>query len=444
MNLNELSASLHGSMILPGHAAYDDARSVWNGMIDRRPAAIVRAAGVADVIGAIRCARAQKLPLAVRGGGHNVAGNSTCEGGIVLDLSPMKMIRVDPQSRTARAGAGALWRDFDHETQAFGLATPGGLISSTGLAGLTLGGGFGYLSRQFGMSCDNLISADVVTADGKLVIASENENADLFWGLRGGGGNFGVVTSFEYRLHPVGPVYGGLIAFPGGYAAEMLKRYREVTASAPETLVIYAGLQPSPTGGTMAALVVAYFGSEEEGSRLLKPLRETGPAMFDTLAVISYCQLQQMLDAFYPKGQRNYWKTTYLTGLPDELNEMLIAARANAPSPLDQILIEQIGGAVSLVPRDATAFEHRDAEYNLMAVSISTDPEHKHAQMAWARKVWQDARPYSTGGAYVNYLDADETARAAYSSDAYQRLAALKKKYDPENVFRLNQNIQPA
>ncbi len=442
--LTDLRSQLRGTLTIPADAHYDNARAVWNGMIDKRPAAIVHAQGVADVIATVRFARQQKLTLAVRGGGHNVAGHGTCDGGLVLDLSPMRSVHVDPIRKTARVEGGATWKQFDRETQAFGLATPGGLVSSTGVGGLTLGGGFGYLSRLYGMVSDNLVSVDVVTANGALVVTSEKDNAELFWGLRGGGGNFGVATSFKFMLHDVGPVYGGLILFPFEMARAVLQRYREATAAAPDALTLYAGLLPSPTGAKVVGLVVGYMGPEDAGRAAIQPIRDLGTPLLDTVTTISYCQLQQQMDAAYPKGMRNYWKSSYLSGLPDAALDLFINSVKSAPTPLCQMIIEHYGGAMGRLPKDATAFDHRDAQYNVMILGLSTDDNHDAPNAEWACKVWDQTRPFSTGGAYVNYLGEGEDVRSAYSTATkYDRLVALKRKYDPENLFRLNQNVRP-
>ena len=442
-SLEELTASLRGTLRKPGDTGYDEARQVWNGMIDKRPAAIVEATGVADVMATVRSARASRLPLAVRGGGHNVAGNAVCEGGIVLDLGRMRSVHVDPVRRTARVEGGATWRDYDYETQAHGLATPGGLVSSTGVGGLTLGGGFGYLSRLHGLASDNLISVDLVTADGELLISSAEDHADLFWGVRGGGGNFGVATSFKFRLHPLSGIYGGLIVFPADLARTVFQRYREVAEAAPDALTVYAALVPSPVGRAIG-IVVAYAGPEEEGRRLIQPLRDLGSVLLDTVAWVPYCQLQQQQDAAYPKGLRNYWKSAYLKSLSDDALRTLIDAMTQPPSPLCQIIIEQFGGAVARLPEDATAFQHRAARYNVMILGLSSDAADDLPNRAWVRQTSERMQPFATGGAYVNYLDSDEDASRAYTGTTYERLVALKRKYDPGNLFHLNQNIAPA
>ncbi|HSM98486.1 MAG TPA: FAD-binding oxidoreductase, partial [Gallionella sp.] len=402
--MKELECAVRGRILLPSCEGYDQARQVWNGMIDKRPLAIVRIAGVADIQATVRFAQARGLPVAIRGGGHNVAGSAVCGDGLVIDLAAMKSIRVDPHAQRARAEGGVLWGEYDHETQAFGLASPGGAVSTTGIAGLTLGGGFGYLSRIYGLACDNLISADVVTAAGELLTASEDVNPDLFWGLRGGGGNFGVVTSFEYQLHSVEQVFSGIIAFPFHMAEAMLKRYREVALESPDHRVWFAGILQLPDFGKLAAVVMSHFGPEDEGWRALAPIRELGSIVLDTVARIPYCVMQRQLDANSPKGLRNYWKSAYLRQLSDEVIGMLVQAMETTPADLDQIMIESHGGAISRVAKDATAFEHRYAPFNLGIFGVSTNPALDEADAAWARGLYQRILPHSTGSSYVNYL----------------------------------------
>jgi FAD/FMN-containing dehydrogenase len=440
----ELEGGLRGRICLPGGEGYEQARQVWNGMIERRPLAIVGAAGVADVRAAVKFAQARGLPVAIRGGGHNVAGSAVCDGGIVIDLAAMKSVRVDPVARRARAEGGVLWREYDHETQAFGLASPGGAISTTGIAGLTLGGGYGYLSKMHGMACDNLVSADVVTAAGEFVTASEKDHPDLFWALRGGGGNFGVVTSFEYRLHPVEPVLTGMIAFPFEMTATVLKRFRELAIAAPDTCVWFAAIRQAPDGAKLVAVVVSHFGPEEEGQRALRPIRELGSIVMDTVARVPYCVMQRQLDVSYPKGLRNYWKSAFVNDLTDDLIGLLIESMRDTPSDRDQILIESYGGAIPQVAKEATAFEHRYSRFNVGILAISTNPALDQAEKAWARNWYQRILPHSTGGSYVNYLSEGDDVHTAYTDARYRRLAGIKARYDPGNLFRFNQNIAPA
>lgn len=440
----ELESALRGRILLSTSEGYDQARQVWNGMIDKRPLAIVKVAGVADIQATVKFAQACGLPVAIRGGGHNVAGSAVCNGGLVIDLAAMKSIRVDPHARHARAEGGVIWGEYDHETQAFGLASPGGAISTTGIAGLTLGGGYGYLSRMYGLACDNLMSADLVTATGELVHASHDRNPDLFWGLRGGGGNFGVVTSFEYQLQPVQHVLSGFVGFPFEMAETVLKRFREVALDSPDHRVWFAALLPVPGLGKLAAVVMSHFGPEEEGWQALRPIRDLGSVVFDSVARVPYCAMQRQMDANSPKGQRHYWKSAFLSRLSDEVIGMLIAAMENTSGDLDQIMIETHGGAISRVAKDATAFEHRYAPFNLGIFAVSTDPALDQPGAAWARNLYQQILPHSTGGTYVNYLSEGDDVHTAYGDARFSRLAAIKASYDPGNMFRFNHNIAPA
>ena len=441
---NALKSMVRGTVHLPDGDGYDEARQVWNGMIDRRPAAIVCAAGVADVMATVRFAGECGLPVAIRCGGHNVAGSAVGDGSIVIDLARFKSVRVDPTERRARAGGGVLWCEYDHETQAFGLASPGGAISTTGIAGLTLGGGYGYLSRRYGMACDNLLSADVVTASGEMVTASADSHPDLFWALRGGGGNFGVVTSLEYQLHPVREALGGMIVFPFKMSKSVLQRFRELSLEASDEMTMMSAIMPSPDGGKFVAAVVSDIGKKGEGERAAGGLRELGSVLTDTVARMPYCAMQRQVDASYPKGQRHYWKSAFLKTLTDDVIDMVIESASTSPSPMNAIMFEIYGGAVARVANDATAFGHRDATFNLGILAISNDPAIDREQTEWARDAWQKILPYSTGGAYVNYLSAGEDVHAAYSDARFQRLAAIKAQYDPANLFRFNQNIPPA
>jgi FAD/FMN-containing dehydrogenase len=444
----ELRTSLRGALFGPGDPGYDEARRVWNAMIDRRPALIARCAGAADVIRAVGFARERGLPLAVRGGGHSVAGNAVCDGGVVVDLSRMKGIRVDPARRTVRAEGGVLWGELDRECQAFGLATTGGIVSTTGIGGLTLGGGIGWLARTCGLACDNLLSVDLVTADGRLVTASADEHADLFWGVRGGGGNFGVATSLEYRLHPVGGVFGGLVIHPLEAARDLLRLYRDVAESAPPELAIYPVLTSSAEGVPVAAIAACYNGGTEAGERALRRLREFGTPLMDGIGPMPYTGLQSMLDPFYPPGLFSYWKSSFLTGLPDEAIDTMIEFTADRPTPMCHMAVEQLGGAVSRVGTDETAFAHRDQPYCFLCLGVCVDRADIAACTQWARRCWEAMQPFAAG-VYVNYLGAEadegaERVQAAYSGGKYERLAALKAKYDPDNTFRMNQNIVPA
>ena len=438
---------LRGDVLQPGDEGYDAARMVWNGMIDKHPALIARCAGVSDVISSVHFARRNGLLVAVRGGGHNVAGNAVCDGGIVIDLSPMNGIRVDPIARTARAEAGATWGHLDHETQAFGLATTGGTVSTTGIAGLTLGGGLGWLMGTQGLACDNLLSADVITADGTLLTASPTENPDLFWGVRGGGGNFGVVTSFEYRLHPVGQILGGLATYPLDRATELLESYRELTSSAPDELGIVFGLLSAEDGTPQVAILVCYNGPVEAGERLLQPLLECATPIASDIVPRPYLEMQTMLDEVNPPGLLNYWKSGFLKELSAPGIETIVSRFAGVTSRRTVVLVEHVGGAVTRVGPDETAFSHRHSPCNLMIVSRWTDPAESEVHIRWTREFWDAMQPYVAEGVYVNYLgenEGEDRVVAAFGgADKYRRLVALKNKYDPTNLFRQNQNIVP-
>jgi FAD/FMN-containing dehydrogenase len=446
--IEAFGAGLRGQLLRPGDDHYDAARALWNAMIDKRPALIARCAGTADVMRSVVFARDHGLLVSVRGGGHNVAGNAVCDSGLMIDLSPMKGIRIDPVRRTARAEAGCTWRDLDHECQAFGLATTGGVIPTTGIAGLTLGGGIGWLMGKHGLSCDNLLSVDLVTADGRLVTATVEDNADLFWGVRGGGGNFGIATSFEYRLHPIDQVLGGMVVHPIGKAREVLQFYRDFALAAPDELGTMAALLTSPEGEKILALLVCYCGSLTDGERILRPLRVFGPPLADQMGPMPYTQLQALLEAGFPPGMQNYWKSDFLRALDDAAIDTIVGNFERVPSPTSAVAIEAFGGAMSRVPDDATAFNHRHTPFNLLIVGIWPDPSDNTAHMRWVREFWDAMQPFSSGAVYVNYLgpESDEGAgriKAAYGSAKYEKLVMLKNKYDPTNLFRLNQNIKP-
>jgi FAD/FMN-containing dehydrogenase len=440
----ELRTRVRGDLLRPGDDGYDGARAIHNGMIDRRPAVIVRCAGVADVVAAVQFARERQLLVSVRGGGHRVPGFGLCDRGLMIDLSRMRSVRVDPARRTARAEGGATWGDFDHETQAFGLATTGGIARPTGIAGLTLGGGHGFLMRRFGLACDNLLSADVVTADGRLLTTSADERSDLFWGLRGGGGNFGVVASFEYRLHRLGTILGGLLIYPYARAGEVLRRYRDLTGGAPDELGSAAVLGTLPDGTHAAVVLVAYSGPAAEGERLLRPLRAAGPVA-DQVAPMPYTAMQSIAENFNPPGLRNYWKSDYLAELSDEAIDLLVETYPSVPAPLTHVAIEHLGGAVGRVGEEEAAVSHRSAQYNAIVVGMWSEPAQDEELTGWVRRLWERLRPHAFGGVYVNYLsnEGEERVRAAYGPGKYQRLVALKNEYDPTNLFRLNQNVRP-
>jgi FAD/FMN-containing dehydrogenase len=444
--LRDFTKAFRGDLLRPNSSEYDSARKVWNGMIDRRPAIIARCKSVGDVQAAIRFGRNNDLPIAIRGGGHNAAGLGVCDGGIVIDLSGMRDVVVDPAKRTARAGGGATWADFDTATAAHGLATTGGLISSTGVSGLTLGGGLGWLMRSQGMACDNLIGAEVVTADGQLVRASETENPDLLWALRGGGGNFGVVTSLDFRLYPVSTVLGGILFYPLARARDVLRFYRAFTKTAPDALTVFAAMMCTPDGVPVVALALCYNGPAEEGERVIKPIRDFATPIAGEVGPVPYTAQQTMLDGGFPSGLQVHWRSEFVTAIPDALIEAAVSSFERVASPLSALLFEQFGGAVARVQRDAAAFDNRDADYNFVIVSRWVDPADAERNVAWARAVSDAAKPFTNGRVYVNYIGAGESAdrvRAAFSSEKFAKLSSIKRKYDPTNVFRLNQNIPP-
>jgi len=384
----------------------------------------------------------------VGAGGHNVAGNAGCDDGLMIDLSLMRGIRVAPEKRTASAEAGCTWRDFDRETHAFQLATTGGIIPATGIAGLTLGGGLGWLMRKHGLSCDNLLSVDLVLADGRRVTASATENAELFWGLRGGGGNFGIAASFQYRLHPVDNVLGGMVIHPLERASDVLKFLRRFAQSAPDELTLMAVFLTAPDGNRALAVLGCFSGVLADGEKVLEPLRRFGTPVGDTFAAISYVDFQALLEPGFPPGLQNYWKSNFLRDLSDEVIDILVEGIRSVPSVTTAIALEQLGGAVSRVPEDATAFNHRKNLFNALIVSSWSERAENEKHIRWTRQLWQALQPHSSGGVYVNYLgqETDEGAdrvRAAYGASKYERLLALKQEYDPQNMFRMNQNIKP-
>jgi FAD/FMN-containing dehydrogenase len=454
-SIAELAQALRGELITSGEPGYDEARTIWNGAHDRYPALIVRCAGVADVMRAVEFARSEELLVSVRGGSHSIPGFSTNDGGIVIDLSPMKGIRVDPQRRTAVAQTGLTWSQFDHETQAFGLATTGGLVSSTGIAGFTLGGGVGWLMRRHGLAADNLIGADVVTADGQLVHASESENPDLFWGLRGGGGNFGIATSFEYQLHRVGPtVTAGVVFYPGDRAGEILRFYRDWVDEAPDELTTLVNLLTAPPapflpedwhGKKLVAIVGMHSGSAEDGERAVGPLKELGDPVADLMGPIPYVAMQSLIDPLWGPGAHSYMKAGWLGGLDDRAIDALVRYHQAATSPKSEIHVHHMGGAVARVPAAATAFGDRSAPFLLNVIASTFTADGYDGAVAWAQELHGAIGPSLTGGSYVNFLSAegDERVRAAYGAN-YDRLVELKDEYDPTNLFRLNQNIRPS
>ncbi len=443
-SLADLSSQLKGTLIRPGDAAYDQARAIWNGMIDKRPAAIARCTSTEDVVAAVNFARDHGYLLAVRGGGHNAAGNALNDDGLVIDLSGMRAVTVDPESKTARAQGGATWGDFDKATTAHGLATTGGAISTTGIAGLTLGGGLGWLMRSCGMACDNLRSVEIVTADGSVRRASASEHPDLFWALHGGGGNFGVVTEFEYQLHPVDRVLAGMLVHPAERASEALHFLREFHQTAPDELAVFTGLMTSPDGMPIVAFLCCYNGPIEQGEQALAPLRAFGPPVADLIEPMPYAAWQTALDAGFPHGLQVYWRSDFITELSDGAIDTLVEQYGKITSPQSALLLEQFGGAVRRVGAEETAFVHRQADFNLAIIGVWTDPSESERHIAWARGVHAAMKPF-THGTYVNYLgeEGQDRVRAAYGDAVYDRLVQVKNRYDPKNLFRMNQNIQP-
>jgi FAD/FMN-containing dehydrogenase len=445
--LQQFRASLRGALILPGDASYDTARTVWNGMIDKRPALIARCAGAADVIHAVQCARTHRLLVSVRGGGHNIPGNAVGDGGLMIALSGMKSVRVDPGRRTARAEGGVTWGEFDHETQVFDLATTGGTDATTGIAGLTLGGGLGWLAGKYGLACDNLLSVDLVTADGRLLTASATENAELFWGVRGGGGNFGVVTSFEYRLHPIGPVLGGLVLHPFAQAQDVLRFYRDFSRAIPDEVNTFGLLTTLPDRVPVVAMAVCYNGAIAAGAEVLHPVKAFGAPLVDQIRPMPYTEMQRLVGSMALSGRQNYVKSSFVTDISDEAIDTLVTHFATVPSPLTVVGFQQLGNTANRIRAGATAFSHREARYELLMHSIWLDPADAARNIEWTRTLAETMHPFTMGRAYINTLgiEAEEGAdriKAAYGLN-YERLVALKNTYDPTNLFRHNQNIKP-
>ena len=443
-----LASTFTGQLLRPGDAGYDEARKLHNGLIDKRPALIARCRGLADIADAVKMARDRKLEVAVRGGGHNVAGRATIDSGLMIDLSLLKGIHVDPKARTARAQGGLTWNEFNRETQLHGLATTGGVVSTTGIAGLTLGGGLGWLMGKHALALDSLLSVDLVLADGRILTASKDDNADLFWALRGGGGNFGVAASFEYRLHLVGPIVtGGLIAYPFSAAWDVLRFFRDVTASLPDEFTVFAGLIHAPDGSGMklVALVVCHCGPLGAGETAAQPIKKFGVPAMDVIGPMPYSQVNAMLDAAYPRGALDYWKSNFLSSLSDDAIRTMIDCFAKCPTPMGQLLLEHFHGAVTRVGVAHTAFPHRAPGYNQLVLSEWMNPNDNNACIAWARDSYTAMQPFMGSGRYVNYLGDDEPGdpvAAAYGPN-HRRLQQVKAKYDPQNFFHVNQNIHP-
>jgi FAD/FMN-containing dehydrogenase len=452
--VEELRRAIRGELLTPADAAYEEARRVWNGMIDCRPALIARCAGTSDVIAAVGFARSQGLTVAVRGGGHNVAGNATCDAGLVIDLSPMKATRVDADARSVKAQGGLTWGELDKETQAVGLATTGGLVTTTGIAGFTLGGGIGWLMRKHGLACDNLIAAEVVTADGQTIHASDTDNAELLWGLRGGGGNFGVVTEFEYQLHPVSQPLGGLVAWPAHAARDVLRFWRDWVHDTPDELCTMAAflyappapfVPPEVVGHPIVAVVCFHLNPDGDAENDVQPLRALEPAL-DVIGPMPYTAIQGMFDESVPRGSRNYWRSSYLDTLSDDAIDTILTFTDKIPAPMGQFHIHQLGGAMSRVPAGATAFGNRDAAFLMNYIGLWLDPADDEPGSAWVRTASEAMERYSTGARYVNVLadEGEAGVRSAYEAETYSRLQKLKTRYDPTNFFHLNQNIKPA
>ena len=454
--LEGLRAGLRGELCLPGDAGYEEARTLWNAMIDRRPALVVRASSAADVMRTVRFADEHGLLLAVRGGGHNIAGNAVCDGGLMLDLSLMRGIRVDPGARTVRVEPGARLSDLDRETQAFGLATPVGINSTTGVAGLTLGGGFGWLSRKHGLTVDNLLSADVVTAKGEMLEASASANPDLFWAIRGGGGNFGVVTSFELKLHPVGPqVIAGLIVHPFAHARAVLAAYRRAVQSAPDEMCCWVVMRKAPPlpflppeahGTEVVILALCYSGNPANAEAAIAPFRSIGSPIAVAIGEQPFAGWQTAFDPLLAPGERNYWKSHDFVEISDPLIDVMLDAVRKLPTPHCEVFIAHLGGAVNRVAADATAYPHRNVEFIMNVHTRWSSKAEDASCIAWARTMYDATAPFATGGVYVNFMPEDESQRVrtgAYGPN-YERLAKLKAKYDPRNLFRMNQNVTPA
>lgn len=454
-SIDTLSGVFRGDLVLSSNPGYDAARTIYNAMIDRRPALIARCADVADVINAVNFGRANGLSIAVRGGGHNVAGLALCDDGLVVDLSEMRGIRVDPTRRIAHVQGGCVWGDVDHATHPFGLATPTGIISTTGVGGLTLGGGFGHLSRHYGLSCDNLISADVVTADGQFVTASASEHPDLFWALRGGGGNFGVVTSFEFQLHPVSTVYGGLLFYPVEQTEQVLRVFRDYMRQAPDALSAFFSFHQGPPAPfvpehlhfrPMVAIVICHSGDLAQGEALVRPLREAGEVLADLVGPMPYPALNSMFDDLYTPGLYHYWKAGFVPTLTDGAIKAHAEHGPRVPSLHSTMHLYPQSGAIQRVGKTDTAYFHRDVEYVHNVVAIDMDAANMPRNMAWMRAYWDALQPHSDAGAYVNFMMADEgqeRVQATYG-DNYERLSRVKRQYDPDNLFHINQNITPA
>ncbi len=441
--IQHFRGAFRGEVIGPGDAGYDSARRIWNASIDKRPGLVARCSGTADVVAAVNFGRDNDLLTAVRGGGHNVGGRALCDGGLVIDLSNMRGIHVDAPKKTVRVQGGATLGDVDHETHLFGLAVPAGIVSKTGIAGLTLGGGVGWLIRKYGLTIDNVLSFEVVTAAGKVVTASTGENIDLFWALRGGGGNFGVVTSFEFRAHAVSTVLGGLLVHPRSEAVSVLRSFRDFMRTAPDELTAYCALLHGPDGNPIVGIIACYCGEIEEGERVLQPLRSLPSTLLDAIQPLPFPAMQSMLDASFPDGNHNYWKSSMLQDLSDDAIFALVDQSNQMTSPLSSVVVEYYGGAASRVSNSETAFPHRQAPWDIVIAAQWANPAETPKHRAWARGVADAMQPYSTGAHILAALDEDDVVNTAFGANL-EKLAWIKKTYDPANFFRVNQNIKPA
>jgi len=436
----------NGQLLAPSHIHFNAARQIWNGMIDRSPAVIARCTSSADVATAIRLARSENLPVSVRGGGHGVAGNAICHDGLVIDLSPMKVLSVDPVNREITAGAGVLWREFDQAAETHQLATTGGQVSDTGIAGLTLGGGLGYLMGKHGTACDNLLSVELVTAAGEVLTVSDESYPDLFWAIRGAGANFGVVTQFRYRLHPLPGVLAGLLIHPRARAAEFIDFYRDFLPNTPDELYTTLAFLNTPDGTPIVGVIAVYSGPIDEGERVLAPLRKFGPPVADLIRPMRYTEAQRLVDDAVPVGNRYYWKSSFTDALSRELASVLHSGADDMASPRSMILLFEMKGAIRRVPKDVMAFDHRDASFEMSIIAEWTDKAEDAPNIAWARDLWIATQPFVMQSVYANHMTADEPperVQAAYGASKYERLALLKARYDPANLFRMNHNIVP-
>lgn len=443
--LQDFQIELPGKIFLKGDKEYDEARAIWNGMFDRYPALIVRCKVINDIVEAVNFARNHDLLLSIRGAGHNVAGNAVCEGGIMIDLSLMKAITVDEENSVVRAEAGVTWNELDQKTVPLGLATTGGTVSSTGIAGLTLGGGVGWLMAKYGFTCDNLLSVEMVTAEGEIITASDHQNKDLFWAVRGGGGNFGVVSSFTYQLHPMGKtILGGMVLFPIEQAKEVLGFYRDYSDNSPDDLTVFAGLMTTPDGTQAVAIIVGWFGVLAEGYKHLEPLRTFGSPLADLIGEIPYNQLQSLFDPACPYGMRRYWKSGFIPNLSDDILDVIVKHSSISVSPLSFILFFHIHGVAARKEMDETAFCARKKQWDFDIVSQWVDAKEDSLNINWTRAFWKEIEPF-TKGVYINHLDSDDGASRVQSAFAgnYKKLVQLKNQYDPQNLFRLNNNIIP-